>query len=362
MEKPRLLLVVGTRPEVIKMAPLYFALREKENIDTRLVAAGQHTDMLESALAAFALSADIRFAVEGGGLAESTASLLARSDTVLEKEAPTAVAVHGDTATAFAAALAAFYRGIPVFHVEAGLRTGDILSPFPEELYRVSIDRLASLCFAPTAEAVAALEKEGIGKGKIHLSGNTGIDALRYTVRKDFSHPLLSAAEGKRLVLLTCHRRESLSALSEICEGVKAGLRGRRDILLLFPMHPNPLVERAARPVLDKTAGVLLLPPLDTLVFHNLLSRAHLVLTDSGGIEEETTALGIPTLVLRERTERPEGVAAGVLFPVGTKREKIAAALDSFLEKLPPSRPSVVYGDGYASGRIAAEMEKFLCK
>lgn len=360
MEKPTLLIAVGTRPEVIKMAPLYFACKEREAFSTLLCASGQHFELLDSALLSFGLTPDVRFASESGSLAETTAHLLRRFSEAIDTLSPDGVAVHGDTLTAFCAALAAFYKGVPVFHVEAGLRTGDLRSPFPEELYRVVIDRLAEHCFAPTETARARLFEEGKDEEAVTLCGNTAIDALRYTVKESFSHPLLRLTEEKKLVLFTCHRRESHARLASLFSEIRRAVEERDDVLMLFPVHPSPPVRRAAEGVFDKCKSVMLLPPLDITLFHNLLSRADLLLTDSGGVEEEATALGVPTLVMRDKTERPEGVEAGVLFPVGTDGPAVREALTAALTDPPVVCPSAVYGDGHAGERIALRIEALL--
>ena len=353
MKKIKLLLALGTRPEVIKMAPLYFACRERESLCPLLCASGQHAELLDTALLDFGLTPEWRFATETGDLAQITSRMLLGFSQVLDTLSPHAVLVHGDTATAFSAALAAFYKEIPVLHVEAGLRTGDLSAPFPEELYREVIDRLSLHCFAPTETAYRRLLAEGRPRDTVSLCGNTVVDALGYTVCKSFSHPLLKQAEGKRLILLTCHRREGRSALPSLLTAVRRAVEERDDVLVLFPVHPTPSTKQAAEEILGDHAAFRLLPPLDTRLFHNLLARAHLLLTDSGGAEEEATALGIPTLVLRDKTERTEGVEAGILIPVGTDSEAVYTALKNALAYPPTVTPSTVYGDGRAAQRIA---------
>ena len=360
MDKKQLWLVAGTRPEIIKMAPLYFACRKSTVLRPLFCLSGQHDGLAETALADFGLVPELRFPAETGSLAETTARLLRLFGEAISAHAPHGVAVHGDTATAFSAALAAFYEKVPVFHVEAGLRTGDLNAPFPEELYRVTVDRLARHCFAPTEAARRSLLREGRAEEDITVSGNTVVDALRYTVTKDFSHPYLGESKEKKLILLTCHRRESHALLPSLLWGIRRAIEDRDDVLLLFPVHPSPATREAAKATFGDCPNARLLPPLSALLFHNLLSRAHLLLTDSGGAEEEATALGIPTLVLREKTERPEGVTAGVLFPVGTEGERVKQALCQMLDTPPTVRPSSVYGDGHAAERIVRRVEKLL--
>ena len=345
------LFLLGTRPEVIKLAPLWRACREKTGFRVQLCTSGQHGALLSEALAEWKMRADASFTV-WGALPQKTAECLTRFDAVLTQRAPDAVLVHGDTLTAFCGALAAFYRGIPVFHVEAGLRTETPFSPFPEELYRRVIDILATLCFAPTARAAARLLAEGKPKDAVLTVGNTVLDSLFATVTPDFAHPLY--IKGKKTVLVTLHRRETQGApMKEICEGIRDALRARRDAVAVFPVHPSPSVGETVRAVLGGTPTVRLVPPLSRHDFCNLLARASVVLTDSGGVSEEATALGVPTLVAREETERPEGVDMGVLRLVGRTRTGVARALSAMLDDPPPHTPSNVFGDGRASLRIA---------
>lgn len=345
------LFLLGTRPEVIKLAPLFRACREKASLRVRLCTSGQHGALLSEALAEWGMTADVSFTVLGA-LPQKTAECLTRLDAVLAKEPPDALLVHGDTLTAFCGALAAFYRGVPVFHVEAGLRTNSPFSPFPEEVYRRVIDILATLCFAPTARAAARLLAEGKPKERVFTVGNTVVDGLFATVTPDFAHPLYM--EGKKTVLVTLHRRETQGAqLAEICRGIRDALCAREDAVALFPVHPSPAVGETVRAVLGGVSAVRLIPPLSRFDFCNLLARATAVLTDSGGVSEEATALGVPTLVAREETERPEGVEAGVLQVVGRTREGASRALSAMLDDPPPHAPSPVFGDGRASERIA---------
>ncbi len=355
----KILFLVGTRPEVIKIAPVLSACRQKHSFLSLLCTSGQHDCLLSDTLADFALSPDYAFQIVGD-LAGKQCECMRRFTEVLKKAAPHAVVVHGDTLTAFAGGLAAFYEGIPVFHVEAGLRTDTPFSPFPEELYRRAIDHLSTLHFAPTAHAAERLLREGIRREGILTVGNTAIDGLLADIDPAFIHPALT--NGKKLVLVTLHRRESMGApLAGMLRGIAAALKGRADLSLFFPMHPNPALRNAAKAALSHLSCVTLAEPVDAHTFRNLLARAALALTDSGGVSEEATALGTPTLLLRDETERPEGVEAGVLHLVGRERDAVRAAVADFLDTPRPHTPSSVFGDGHAAPRIADAIEKFLC-
>ncbi len=352
----RICIIAGTRPEVIKLAPLLSLCREHGQLQALLLTPEQHRELLASALAECALTPDLVFPLEGG-LSEMTALCLFHISSALETLSPDAVIVQGDTLSAYAGALAAFYQGIPVFHVEAGLRTASPHTPFPEEFYRRSIDTVATLFFAPTEAAAQNLHGEGKSRG-VYVVGNTGIDSLFADIAPNFSHPFLEGEE--KTVLLTLHRRESLGApLAEICHAIREALLTRQDTRLLFPMHPNPKIEALVRPILGDMANVTLASPMERKTFRNLLSRVTLCLTDSGGVSEEATALGTPTLVLRDETERPEGVAAGVLSLVGRSRARIRATLTAFLDAPRPHTPSDAFGDGKASERILKIMEAY---
>lgn len=356
----KLLFLVGTRPEVIKIAPLLRAVQAKGSIHPLLCTSGQHGALLTTALADEKLTPDLSFYIEGE-LSQKAADCLSRLDPLLVAQAPDAIAVHGDTLTAFAGAVCAFHRRIPVFHIEAGLRTQDPHTPFPEEFYRRAIDTLATLHFAPTPLASAHLLQEGVPPFRVHTVGNTAIDSLFSDLDPHFTHPLTE--KEQKLVLLTLHRRESLGEpLKEILTGIRTAVAGRCDCHLFFPMHPNPCIRTIALPLLAGLPNVTLTSPVDAHTFRNLLSRATLVLTDSGGVSEECTALGIPTLLLRDVTERTEGVDAGVLFPVGRKRDAVAHATRDFLDTPRKCPPSSVFGDGHAALRIADIIEEFFRK
>jgi len=360
----KILLVFGTRPEAIKMCPLVRECLSRQGFETAVCVTGQHREMLDTVLSTFAVTPqyDLSVMTEGQTLFAVTQKVLGGMESVLQKASPSLVLVHGDTASAFAAALAAFYLQIPIGHVEAGLRTYDIHAPFPEEFYRTAISRISYLDFAPTEHAKDNLLREGKARERIFVTGNTAVDALRYTVRDDFSHPILDWAKGSRTVLLTAHRRENIGEpMRRIFRAVKSILAAHADVKIICPVHKNPAVRQAAEQELGGIDRIRLIEPPDVFIFHNLLARAHLILTDSGGIQEEASALGKPVLVLRDTTERPEGVWSGNLIPVGTEEESILRAFAHLLKKDARSSITTVknpYGDGYASRRIADIIEK----
>ncbi len=356
----KIMLVFGTRPEAIKMCPLVRELRGRQGVCVRVCVSGQHREMLHGALAAFGVAPDEDFDLmrEGQTLSDITRGVLTDLAPILAREAPDAVLVHGDTTTAFAAALSCFYAGIPVGHVEAGLRTYDPKSPYPEEFNRRAIAAMAYWHFAPTETARKNLLREGIDPTRVFRSGNTVVDALRYTVRPDFTHPTLRAAAGRRLILLTAHRRESHGApLRGMLRAVRRAVEERPDTFVLYPVHKNPAVSFAAGEALSGCAQICLTDPLGVVEWHNLMARATLILTDSGGMQEEALALGVPALVLRDHTERPEGVAAGGLRLGGTGEsavyENLTALLDDPVTLAAMREAPNPYGDGYAACRIA---------
>lgn len=353
----KLLFLIGTRPEVIKIAPLYTACRSNPAFITRLAVSGQHTSLLTDALTEAGITPDISFSV-CGSLAKKSAECMTQFDAILSEEQPDAVLVHGDTLSAFSGALAAFYKHIPVFHIEAGLRTRDPYTPFPEELYRRTIDTVSALCFAPTENARDRLLREGKAASTVFTVGNTVLDTLRDDIDPLFSHHILK--EEKKLVLLTLHRRETQGdKAKEMLLAIKRAVEARTDTHLFFPVHPSPEVKKVALLLFSHTQNVTLSPPVSRRTFRNLLLRATLLLTDSGGASEEATALGIPTLVLRKETERPEGVAAGILYPIGTHADAILSAVTDFLDHPREKHPSDVFGDGRSSERIVHVIEHF---
>ena len=365
--KKKIMLVFGTRPEAIKMCPLVKELRTRRGLEVRVCVSGQHREMLDSVLSAFDIKPDYDLSVmkKGQSLCELSERILRGIDSVLDKESPDLVLVHGDTSSAFAASLACFYKKIPIGHVEAGLRTYDIDSPFPEEFNRRTISLVAKYHFAPTEGARQNLLREGVPDSSITVTGNTAIDALFSTVRKDFSHELLDWAGGRRIVLISAHRRENQGErMYSMLMGIRRVLEENRDICAIYPVHPSPKVRCVAESVFDTCPSVRLTEPLGVVEFHNIMAKSYVILTDSGGIQEEAPSLGIPVLVMRDSTERPEGVMAGALMQVGTDGQSIHKHLSALLsdsamyERM--SKAPNPYGDGYASRRIADKVENEL--
>ena len=355
---PRVLIVVGTRPEAIKLAPVHAALAAAGRLEPVLLATSQHRELLAQALAPFGLAPAIDLGVMAPGQSPTrvAALVLRRIEPHLARLRPAWTVVQGDTATAFAAAVASFYAGVPVAHVEAGLRTGDLASPFPEEFHRRAIAAAAALHLAPTARAAANLLAEGVDAARVHLTGNTVVDAVRRIAGGAGSAP----AGGVPLVLVTMHRRESFGPgvrrVAAALRRLAAERRGRARIV--YPVHPNPEIDAVMREALGGAAGVELLPPLGYAEFLALLHQAHFAISDSGGVQEEGPTLGVPVLVLREVTERPEAVEAGWARLVGTDEEAIVAAARTLLDD-PEARAAMTggpnpFGDGRAGERIAA--------
>jgi UDP-N-acetylglucosamine 2-epimerase (non-hydrolysing) len=367
----RVLSVFGTRPEAIKMAPVVHALQSSsERFESVVCVSAQHRTMLDQVLAVFGLHADhdLDLMTAGQSPAEITARVLEHLPPLLRQIRPDVILVQGDTMTTFAAAFAGYLERIPSGHVEAGLRTGDRYQPFPEEMNRVMTSRLASIHFAPTEQARAALLAEGIPAGDVHLTGNTVIDALLQTVREDYtfrSPQLASLDPRRRLVLVTTHRRESFGApLRSTCAAIRDLAVKFPDLQFVLPVHPNPQVKETVERLLCDLPGMYLIDPVDYVEFVHLMNRSYLVLTDSGGVQEEAPSLGKPVLVLREVTERPEGVDAGTAVIVGTDRERIVQVASELLtsrsayEKM--ANAVNPYGDGQASGRIVKALaERF---
>ena len=361
----RILVIFGTRPEAIKLCPLVRRLRlQAEDFDTLVCVTAQHREMLDNALETFSLrpDCDLDLMQPGQTLAELTARALAAIDPVLESTRPDLAIVQGDTTTTLTAALGAFYRGIPVAHVEAGLRTGDLRQPFPEEMNRVLTARLAALHFAPTERAAEALWREGTGRASVFVTGNTGIDAVLF-VRDALVSGALRAPEwewleaGKQLILVTSHRRENFGEGFRGVMRALARLASRSDVQIVYPVHRNPNVTGPAHAMLGETRNVVLLDPLPYVPFVDLMRRCRLIITDSGGIQEEAPSLGKPVLVLRDKTERPEAVEAGTVKLVGTAEERVVAEaarlLDDEEEYARMTRVHNPYGDGRACERIA---------
>lgn len=361
----KILLVFGTRPEAIKMCPLVNELKKRKKIQTVVCVTGQHRQMLDQVLDSFNVKPnyDLSIMKEKQTLFDVTTNILDRIKGVLEIESPDVVLVHGDTSTTFVTALASFYMQIPVGHVEAGLRTYNIYSPYPEEFNRQAVSIIAKYNFAPTELSKMNLIKEGKDAGSIFITGNTAIDALKTTVRETYTHPELEWAKGSRLIMLTAHRRENLGEpMRHMFRAIKRIVDEHDDLKVIYPIHMNPVVRQAAAETFGNDGRFHIIEPLDVLDFHNFLSRSYLILTDSGGIQEEAPSLGKPVLVMRDATERPEGIAAGTLKLVGTDEERIYSEFKKLLTDKDAyeamSETSNPYGDGHASERIADILEK----
>lgn len=360
----KIMLVFGTRPEAIKMCPLVNELKKREHIETIVCVTGQHRQMLDQVLEAFSVVPDYDLSIMKNRqtLFDVTTNILNRIKEVLEKTKPDVVLVHGDTSTTFVTALACFYLQIPVGHVEAGLRTYNIYSPYPEEFNRQAVSIISSYNFAPTELSKQNLIDEGKKKETIYVTGNTAIDALKTTVIEDYTHPELTWAQGSRLILITAHRRENLGEpMKHMFRAIRRVCDEHPDIKAVYPIHMNPAVRETADAILGGDERIRIIEPLDVLDFHNFLARSYLILTDSGGIQEEAPSLGKPVLVMRDTTERPEGIAAGTLKLVGTDEEVIYKSFKQLLEDQEEyermSTASNPYGDGYASVRIADILE-----
>ena len=356
----KVMLVFGTRPEAIKMCPLVNELKKHSELETVVCVTGQHRQMLDQVLKAFDVKPDYDLAImkDKQTLFDVTTNILERIKQVLEGEKPDVVLVHGDTSTTFVTALACFYLQVPVGHVEAGLRTYNIYSPYPEEFNRQAVSIIAKYNFAPTEKSKQNLLNEGRCEDNIYVTGNTAIDALKTTVREDYTHPELEWAADSRLIMLTAHRRENLGEpMHNMFRAIKRIVDEHDDLKVIYPIHMNPVVRQAAAEIFGNHERFRIIEPLDVLDFHNFLARSYLILTDSGGIQEEAPSLGKPVLVMRDTTERPEGIAAGTLKLVGTNEETIYNEFkrlitdeDAYSAMSQASNP---YGDGHACERIA---------
>jgi UDP-N-acetylglucosamine 2-epimerase (non-hydrolysing) len=356
----KIMLVFGTRPEAIKMCPLVNELKSRTGVQTLVCVTGQHRQMLDQVLEAFHVVPDYDLSImkERQTLFDVTANILLSIRGVLEQERPDVVLVHGDTSTTFVTALACYYLQIPVGHVEAGLRTHNIYSPFPEEFNRQAVGIISRYHFAPTQLSRDNLLQEGKDPSTIFVTGNTAIDALKTTVREDYTHPELDWASGSRLILITAHRRENLGEpMHHMFRAIRRVCDEHPDVKAIYPIHMNPAVREVANEILGDDPRIHIIEPLDVLDFHNFLARSYLILTDSGGIQEEAPSLGKPVLVMRDTTERPEGIAAGTLKLVGTQEEVIYQNFKQLLEDPQTysamSNASNPYGDGFACKRIA---------
>lgn len=358
------MLVFGTRPEAIKMCPLVNELKTRAEIETIVCVTGQHRQMLNQVLEAFSVVPDYDLAImrEKQTLFDITVNILNNIKKVLEKVKPDVVLVHGDTSTTFVTALACFYLQIPVGHVEAGLRTYNVHSPYPEEFNRQAVGIIAKYNFAPTRMSQENLIREGKDQKNIYVTGNTAIDALRTTIRQDYLHPELEWASDSRMIMITAHRRENLGEpMHHMFRAIRRIMDEHPDVKAIYPIHMNPLVRQAAEEELGDCDRIHIIEPLDVLDFHNFLARSFMILTDSGGIQEEAPSLGKPVLVMRDTTERPEGIAAGTLKLVGTDENTIYKNFKELLE-VPEAYHAMAhasnpYGDGHASERIADILE-----
>lgn len=361
----KIMLVFGTRPEAIKMCPLVNELKTRAGIQTVVCVTGQHRQMLDQVLDTFKVVPDYDLSImkDKQTLFDITTNILNRIGDVLDEVKPDAVLVHGDTSTTFVTALACFYKQIPVGHVEAGLRTYNIYSPYPEEFNREAVGIISQYNFAPTQQSADNLIREGKNKETIWITGNTAIDALKTTVREDYTHPELEWASGSRLIMITAHRRENLGEpMHNMFRAIRRVMEEHPDVKAIYPIHMNPVVRKAAVEELSGCDRIRIIEPLEVLDFHNFLSRSYMILTDSGGIQEEAPSLGKPVLVIRDTTERPEGIAAGTLKLVGTDENVIYDNFKKLLENKEAydamAHASNPYGDGFACKRIADVLEK----
>ncbi|MGY3270436.1 UDP-N-acetylglucosamine 2-epimerase (non-hydrolyzing), partial [Bacillus sp. TE9106W] len=359
-ERLKVMTIFGTRPEAIKMAPLVLELQKHpEKIESIVTVTAQHRQMLDQVLSIFGITPDFDLNImkDRQTLIDITTRGLEGLDKVMKEAKPDIVLVHGDTTTTFIASLAAFYNQIPVGHVEAGLRTWDKYSPYPEEMNRQLTGVMADLHFSPTAKSATNLQKENKDESRIFITGNTAIDALKTTVKETYSHPVLEKLGNDRLVLMTAHRRENLGEpMRNMFRAIKRLVDKHEDVQVVYPVHMNPVVRETANDILGDHGRIHLIEPLDVIDFHNVAARSYLMLTDSGGVQEEAPSLGVPVLVLRDTTERPEGIEAGTLKLAGTDEETIFSLADELLsdkeahDKM--SKASNPYGDGRASERI----------
>jgi len=359
--------VFGTRPEAIKMAPLVLELKKHEEIETIVTVTAQHREMLDQVLETFKITPDYDLNIMKARqtLIDVTTRGLEGLDAVMKEARPDIVLVHGDTSTTFVASLAAFYNQIPVGHVEAGLRTGNKYSPYPEEMNRQLTGVMADIHFAPTEQAKENLLRENKQEDTIVVTGNTAIDALSTTVDDSYTHPILEKLVGERMILLTAHRRENLGEpMRHIFGAIKRLLQDHEDVEVVYPIHLNPVVREIATDVLGGESRVHLIEPLDVFDFHNFAAKSFMIMTDSGGVQEEAPSLGKPVLVLRDTTERPEGISAGTLKLAGTDEEQIYRLATELLtdeqayKKM--AHASNPYGDGHASERIVKALITFL--
>ena len=356
----KVMTIFGTRPEAIKMAPLVKELESRKEIKSIVCVTAQHREMLDKVLNIFKIKPDydLNIMKQGQSLSEITSRVLLGLEEVIKKEEPNIILVHGDTTTTFAGALAAFYNKVDIGHVEAGLRTYDKYSPFPEEANRIMVDRITDMYFAPTEVSKKNLLKENIEESKIYVTGNTAIDAMKYTISDNYENSIFDWVGDSKLILLTAHRRENLGEpMYNIFKAVKRLVNDNKDIKVIYPIHLNPLVRKIANEVFEDNDRIKLIEPLEVVDFHNFINKSYFILTDSGGIQEEAPSLGKPVLVLRDTTERPEGITAGTLKLVGTNEDDIyneaTILLNNKSEYDKMSKASNPYGDGNTSKYIA---------
>lgn len=361
----KVMLVFGTRPEAIKMCPLVDELKKRGGIESIVCVTGQHRQMLYQVLEAFHVVPDYDLSImkEHQTLFDVTINILGRIKDVLKDVKPDVVLVHGDTSTTFVTALACFYLQIPVGHVEAGLRTYNIFSPYPEEFNRQAVSIISQYNFAPTELSKQNLLKEGKKAESIYVTGNTAIDALKTTVKQDYYHSELEWAKDSKLILITAHRRENLGEpMKNMFRAIRRVMEEHHDVKAIYPIHLNPVIKDLAKEILGNDDRIHIIPPLDVIDFHNFQNRSYLILTDSGGIQEEAPSLGKPVLVMRDTTERPEGIEAGTLKLVGTEEENIYRNFKLLLEDdeeyRKMSNASNPYGDGCACRRIVDVLEQ----
>ena len=361
MKKIKVMTVFGTRPEAIKMAPLVLELqKQSQRFETITTVSAQHREMLDQVLDIFHIKPDYDLNIMHARqtLTDITSNVLINLDKILKEAKPDIVLVHGDTTTTFAASVAAFYNQIPIGHVEAGLRTWEKYSPYPEEMNRQMTDAMTDLYFAPTNQSKANLLKENHKEDNIYITGNTAIDALKQTVDKEYHHDILDkVSPDNKLILLTMHRRENQGEpMRRVFKVIREVVESREDVEVIYPVHLSPAVQEAAKEILGNTERIHLISPLDVVDFHNLAARSYFIMTDSGGVQEEAPSLGKPVLVLRDTTERPEGVEVGTLKLVGTESEKVKEEMEELLdndaEYQRMAQAKNPYGDGKASERI----------
>lgn len=362
----KIMTVFGTRPEAVKMAPLVKALQESNALKPVVVVSAQHREMLDGVLDTFNIQPDydLDIMTQGQTLSQITSKVLMKLESVIQEEQPDMILVHGDTMTTFAGSLAAFYNQVPIGHVEAGLRTWDKYAPFPEEMNRQMVGVMADLNFAPTFNAAQNLKNENKPAGSIVVTGNTAIDAMKTTIKTHYDSAILKRHPDKRIVLLTAHRRENIGEpMERIFQAVRNIVETYSDVVVVYPMHKNPKVRAIANQYLSGHDRIELIEPLGVTDFHNFANQSYIILTDSGGIQEEAPSLGKPVLVLRDATERPEGVAAGTLKIVSTSTATIEQATKELLDNQQSyeamSEANNPYGDGQASSRICEHIKHY---